>query len=110
MDKWLLSPPVAFIIVLAVSFLLSRLFSKLSFRPKSHTKGEGESYACGEDNYDNTVQPDYNTFFAFAFFFTIAHVATLIMTTVHARNMQAFVLAFLYITGTAIGLYILLRE
>ena len=110
MDKWLLAPPVAFIIVLAVSFLLSRLFSKLSFRPKSRTKGEGESYACGEDTYDNTVQPDYNTFFAFAFFFTIAHVATLIMATVHTQNMQGFVLAFLYIIGTVIGLYILLRN
>ncbi|MFH0764308.1 MAG: NADH-quinone oxidoreductase subunit A [Candidatus Omnitrophota bacterium] len=110
MDKLLLSPPVAFIIVLAVCFLLARLFSKLSFRPKSHTGGEGESYACGEKTYDNTAQPDYNTFFAFAFFFTIAHVATLIMATVHAQNMQAFVLAFLYIIGTVTGLYILLRK
>jgi NADH:ubiquinone oxidoreductase subunit 3 (subunit A) len=110
MDTWLLSPPVAFIIVLAVSFLLSRLFSRLSFRPKSHSKGEGESYACGEENYDNTVQPDYNSFFAFAFFFTIAHVATLIMATVHVQNMQAFVLAFLYIIGTVVGLYVLLRK
>jgi NADH-quinone oxidoreductase subunit A len=110
MDKWLLSPPVAFIIVLTACFLLSRLFSKLSFRPKSHSMGEGESYACGEKTYDNTVQPDYNTFFAFAFFFTIAHVATLIMATVHARNIQSFVLALLYIICTVTGLYILLRK
>jgi len=110
MDKWMLSPPVAFIIVLGVSFLLSWLFSRLSFRPKSHTSGEGESYACGENNYDNMAQPDYNTFFAFAFFFTIAHVATLIMATAHTQNIQGFVLAFLYITGTVTGLYILLRK
>jgi NADH-quinone oxidoreductase subunit A len=110
MGNWLLAPPVAFIIVLSASFLFSYLFSKLSFRPKSHTEGEGKSYACGEDNYDHMAQPDYSTFFPFAFFFTIAHVATLIMTTVPVETIQTFILAFLYITGAIIGLYILLRS
>jgi NADH:ubiquinone oxidoreductase subunit 3 (subunit A) len=110
MNKWLLSPPVAFLIILAVSFLLSYLFSKLSFRPKEHTEGEGKSYACGEDTFDNTAQPDYSNFFPFAFFFTIAHVATLIMTAVHMETITVFTLAVLYITGVVIGLYILMRS
>ncbi|MFH0791394.1 MAG: NADH-quinone oxidoreductase subunit A [Candidatus Omnitrophota bacterium] len=110
MNKWMFSPPVAFFIVLSVSFLLSYLFSKLSFRPKSHTEEEGKSYACGEDNYDHMAQPDYSTFFPFTFFFTIAHVATLIMTTVPVETMRTFIIAFLYITGAVVGLYILLRS
>jgi NADH-quinone oxidoreductase subunit A len=108
--KLILSPPIAFFIVLFVSILLSRLFSRLSFHPECHTVGEGKSYACGEDNYDHMAQPDYSTFFPFAFFFTIAHVATLIMTTVPVETYKTFILAFLYITGAIVGLYILLRS
>jgi len=108
--KWILSPPIAFFIVLSVSLLLSRLFSNLSFHPKGRTAEGRKSYACGEDNYDHMAQPDYSTFFPFAFFFTIAHVATLIMTTVPVETYQTFILAFLYITGAIVGLYILLRS
>ncbi len=110
MYNWMLSPPVAFTVVLAAGFLLLSLFSRLSYRPKKHATDEGEPYACGEDNFDNTAQPDYSTFFPFAFFFTIAHVATLIMTTVPGETMLTFGLVFLYISGAVIGLYILLRN
>ncbi|MFA4888607.1 MAG: NADH-quinone oxidoreductase subunit A [Candidatus Omnitrophota bacterium] len=110
MGQWLLVPPIAFIIVLLASFLLEYLFSRLSFRPKAHSDGEGKPYACGEENYDHMAQPDYSTFFPFAFFFTIAHVSTLIMTTVPVETIQTFVLAFMYLAGAVIGLYILLRS
>ena len=110
LEEWLLSPPVAFIIVLLACFFFSFLFSKLAIRPQKHTKDEGKPYACGEDNYDHMVQPDYSTFFQFAFFFTIAHVATLIMTTVPVETLQTFTLAILYILGAVIGLYILMRS
>jgi NADH:ubiquinone oxidoreductase subunit 3 (subunit A) len=110
MDKWLVSPPMAFVVIICASFLLSRLVSKLSFRPKGHSKDEGEAYACGQENYDHMAQPDYSTFFPFAFFFTIAHVATLMMTTVHVQTVQTFAFIFLYITVAMIGLYILIRS
>lgn len=110
MKEWILSPPIAFFIMLFTCVLLSYLFSKLAYRPKSHTEGEGTSYACGEANYDHMAQPDYSTFFPFAFFFTIAHVATLIMTTVPVVTVRTFVIAFLYIIGVVTGLYILLRS
>jgi NADH:ubiquinone oxidoreductase subunit 3 (subunit A) len=110
MDKILLSPPMAFIIILAVILLASRLASIISFKSKIKADGRGEPYACGEDNYDHAVQPDYSNFFAFAFFFTIAHVAALIMTTVHAENITAFILAGLYIIAAITGLYILMRD
>ena len=106
----LLAPPFAFIILLAVFWLLSRLLSRLSFRPAKHTVGEGKAYACGEDNYNNTVHPDYSQFFPFAFFFTLAHVAALMMTTVPKETLPTFAVAFIYIAGAIVGLFILIRK
>ncbi len=110
MEKCFLSPPAAFIIVLLACFLLSYLFSKVSFKANRHTEDGGTPYACGEDNYNHMAQPDYSTFFPFAFFFTIAHVATLIITTVPVEILQTFTLAILYVIGAVIGLYILMRS
>jgi len=110
MAKWLLAPPVTFVIILFMSWVLSRIFSKLSFKPKEHTQGERESYACGEENYNNLAQPDYSTFFPFAFFFTLAHVATLIMSTVPMVSIRLFLMAAIYIIGASLGLYILFRK
>jgi hypothetical protein len=56
------------------------------------------------------AQPDYSTFFPFAFFFIIAHVATLMMATVPMETVQIFILAVLYMACVVMGLYILLRE
>ena len=110
MDKILLTPPLAFLIVLAVSFLLVYLAGRLSFRPKKHTNSETKAYACGEDNYNSKAHPDYSTFFSFAFFFTLAHVATLIVTTVPAQDMKTVPIVFVYIAGGATGLYMLFRR
>lgn len=110
MTKWLLVPPIAFIIIFFVSWLLSWISSKLSFKPKTHSRGECQSYACGEEDYDPMAQPDYSNFFPFAFFFTLAHVATLIMTTVPIANSGTLVMAAFYIIGATLGLYILFRR
>jgi NADH:ubiquinone oxidoreductase subunit 3 (subunit A) len=110
MERWVVSPPVVFILIFAVAWLLARLATGLAFKPRQHTKGERTSYACGEDTYNNMAQPDYSTFFAFAFFFTLAHVATLVMTTVPRETLSSFVMAAIYILGAVLGLSILLRK
>ncbi|MDD5634260.1 MAG: hypothetical protein PHW46_03190 [Candidatus Omnitrophica bacterium] len=111
MKELLLTPPVAFIIVFCALWLIMRLFSRLAFRPtKEERPGSLKSYACGETNYDDMAQPDYSTFFPFAFFFTLAHVATLIMTTVPIENIKSFSMAIIYIFGAVLGLYILFRK
>jgi len=110
MEKWLFAPPVVFIIILFFSWLLSQLFSRLSFKPKKHSIGEGKSYACGEENYDDASQPDYSIFFPFAFFFTLAHVATLMIATVPQVTLKTYALVAIYITGAGLGLYILFRK
>lgn len=110
MSNWLSNPAVVFVIILALLFLLNRLFSRLAFRSNKSETGSCESYACGESSFDNTVQPDYSQFFPFAFFFTLAHVATLMIATMHFVNVGALVIAIFYIIGGIIGLYVLLRK
>ena len=110
MANYLLMPPILFIIVFATIWFLSWLLSRLAYRPVNRTAGGGEAYACGEENYNHLAQPDYSNFFPFAFFFTLAHVATLIMTTVPTGTLGPFVLAAIYVFGVAIGLYILFRR
>jgi NADH:ubiquinone oxidoreductase subunit 3 (subunit A) len=110
MNSAFFSPPVAFVMILALCFFGSFLFSKLSFHSKSRTAGGGKPYECGHEQYDHMAQPDYSIFFPFAFFFTIAHVATLIMTTLPLETLKIFLLIFLYMAGALTGLYILLRK
>jgi len=110
MDKILLSPPLAFLILLVFFWVLSILLSRMAFRGKKQAHGTGESYACGEDVPDHLAQPDYSQFFPYAFFFTIAHVATLIVTTVPMETPRALVMAVIYIFVVVIGLYVLLRR
>jgi NADH:ubiquinone oxidoreductase subunit 3 (subunit A) len=110
MDKWLLSPLAAFVVILFTLWLLTSLLSRLAFRSAKKEEANAESYACGEKNYDHTVAPDYSTFFSFAFFFTLAHVATLIMTFFPVETLGNLALPALYIIGVMLGLYILLRS
>ncbi len=106
----LFSPPGAFVIVLAAAFVLSYLISRLSPKPGAGPKDKGTAYACGEPDYNHVGQPDYSVFFPFAFFFTIAHVATMIMTTVPGGTLHQCILAVVYVAVAAVGLYILMRE
>ena len=109
-NTFLFWPPVALAIVLLTTLAFSWLFSRLAMRPKSHVRDEGEPYACGEEQYNNAARPDYSIFFPFAFFFTIAHVATLIITTVPAASPRVLALAALFISGSVTGLYVLMRK
>jgi NADH-quinone oxidoreductase subunit A len=111
MDKWLFTPPLVFLIIFFLILFLSSLFSWLAWQRKDkRTEGAGKAYACGEDVKDHLAQPDYSQFFPFAFFFTIAHVATLMMTTVPSETAETLVLAVMYISVVVVGLIILLRK
>lgn len=110
MQSIILSPPVVFIVLLIFFWALSVLSSRLAFRSKKHASGTGKPYACGEDIPDHLAQPDYSQFFPYAFFFTIAHVAVLIVTTVPMETLRALFMAIIYILAVVIGLYALLRR
>jgi NADH-quinone oxidoreductase subunit A len=106
----LLLPPVAFLILLLVNILCSYLFSKIAFKKQEQSAEEKSSYACGEDFPDAMIQPDYSQFFPFAFFFTILHVIALVIATVPIETFETVTIAFVYLIGAVISLFILLRR
>ena len=106
MGSILLSPPMVFLIFLALLLLLSRLAGALSARG-ADSEVKTQAYACGESNYANMGQPDFTQFFTVAFFFTIMHVIVLIVTTAPAGMS---VMAALYIAAALLSLLILFRR
>jgi NADH-quinone oxidoreductase subunit A len=105
----LLSPPVAFFILLAAGGLLYWAMGRLA--PSKRTKGEGlKPYSCGEEMPSHMIQPDYGQFLPFAFFFTILHVVALMVTTAAGVTAAAFAIAMVYVLGAMVGLVVLYRK
>jgi NADH-quinone oxidoreductase subunit A len=102
-------PPIALTLMLLVAGGLSWVLSRLAYKGKSGA-GMVKPYACGEDVPDHMIQPDYGQFFPFAFFFTILHVAALMITTVPAEAVSTFVIACVYIAGAVVGLSVLYKR
>jgi NADH-quinone oxidoreductase subunit A len=110
MERLLLSPPAAFVILFAASLTFAGVVSLLSLKQKVRDEGSRKSYACGEDAPTNTMQPDYTQFFPFAFFFTILHVVALLLCTIPVRSAGSLTIAAIYILGTVTGLVIIFRR
>jgi NADH:ubiquinone oxidoreductase subunit 3 (subunit A) len=109
LDKILLLPPIVFLILLAVGYVISLSFTKLAI--KGHeSAGKLEQYACGEDIPAQNVRPDYSQFFPFAIFFTIMHVVALILTTMPKDFSSGYILAAVFICSALVGLLILFRR
>jgi len=106
MQHFFLTPPVAFIVFLGVSFLISALSKKLAARGENIGHKEN-AYACGEDMPLNHAQPDYSEFFKFAFFFTIMHVIALVVAT-DPGGLSIPSGVFLFVT--VLSLFMLLRK
>lgn len=106
MENILLSPPVAFLLLLAV-FIFLAYVSKYMAPKGTAAAGKGEAYAGGENVTSHRAQPDYRQFFPFAFFFTIMHVVVLIVATVPK---EATVISFVYISAALLALLILFRK
>jgi NADH:ubiquinone oxidoreductase subunit 3 (subunit A) len=103
----LLTPPVAFVIVLVIVLFFAYVLSKLAFRPKQLPKGLTKEYACGEDQQNHMIQPDYSQFYPFAFYFTILHVVALMTATVPVATLETSLIAVVYIIGAILGLFVL---
>jgi hypothetical protein len=109
MSDLLLSPPVAFFIVLLTSLGLYALMGKLRFRPRPGEEANKKPYACGEES-NVMVRPDYGQVFPFAFFFTLLHVVALMATTVPYASPGTLAIAVVYVIGAVIGLFVLYRN
>ncbi len=91
---FLVSPPVAFFVFLLGALALYGLGSKMA--PKTtRVGGKQTTYACGEDIPGVKVQFGYRLFFLIALFFTIMHVATLVIATIPGGRMALFAVFYL---------------
>ena len=102
----LLFPPITFIISLFVIYIFASIFS--SFPPKSQPNSEKtKTYACGEDFPSEKVVPNYEEFYPFAIFFTILHVAGLMIATLSSLTVISGLIPVIYILIIAVILLIL---
>lgn len=80
MDTLILTPPVAFLIFVLLFSVCSRGFARYSHEGSRGRNGL-DSYACGQRDVRNYVNPDYSQFFQYAFLFTIMHVLVMVVAT-----------------------------
>jgi len=109
MNWILLSPPLAFLILLIVAALELWSFRALTAKGKE-SKGKAKPYACGEDIDHHRLQPDYYQFFSVAFCFTILHVVAMILATVPSGSPRISMLAALFALSAGVGLIIFMRK
>jgi len=100
MGQFLLNPPIAFLIFLLIGYLIYRLSRALGPKP-SVVEGKLSAYACGEDIPGRKVQPGYHLFH-FAFFFTVLHVAALVIATVPSGSIALVGIVYLLIALIAV--------
>ena len=78
----LLSPPVVFVISLLFALFLAALVTPLAAAPaRQPGSAKHNPYGCGEEVPGVKAEPDYQGFFPFAIFFTLLHVAGLMLAT-----------------------------
>ena len=92
--EFLLSPPVAFLIFLGFAFLLFALGKRMAPKPRK-VGGKLETYACGEHLPGFKIQFGYRLFFFIALFFTMMHVAALVIATVPSGKIVFFAVIYL---------------
>ena len=92
--EFLISPPVAFIVFLIIGFLLYALGSRLAPKLKKEG-GKLTTYACGEDLPGVKLQFGYRLFFFIALFFTMMHVAALVIATLPGGKIVFFGIIYL---------------
>ncbi len=103
---WLFIPPIAFIIFLVIGYLIYRLGGSMGLKLKDEG-GKLKTYACGEDIPGGKVQQTYD-FFHVAFFFTILHVAVLMIATMPSGNIA--IIGVIYLLVGLVSIIMLLRE
>lgn len=106
MEAVLYAPPVTFALFLAIFIVCNKWLKKYSNKGEAgeHTL---DSYACGQRDVENYVNPDYSQFYQYAFIFTIVHVLILVVATAPA---DAQFLPVAYIVSGILSLLIILKR
>ena len=100
----LLSPPVAFVVFILVGLVLY-LFGRRIAPRFNPVGGKATPYACGEDIPMRKIQVSYRLFFHIALFFTIMHVAALMIATLPGGLIG--LLGILYLVVIALAIFAL---
>ena len=98
----LLAPPIAFFIFLAAAFLLYALGRGMAPR-LTRAGGKLATYACGENIPGVKVRFGYRLFFFIALFFTMMHVAVLVIATVPSGKIVFFALFYLVMIALSVS-------
>jgi NADH:ubiquinone oxidoreductase subunit 3 (subunit A) len=101
-ENILLSPPVAFLINLALVGLLSWIGRRLA-APTTESAGKSSTYASGEAPPVDMAAPGYRPFFAVALFFAILHLGVLTL-----GSSQPSVVAGIFLGGLLLALLALI--
>lgn len=104
----ILATPIAFIIFLFVAYLIYKVGGTLGVKKKVEGR-KLDTYACGEDIPSRKEQHAYQ-FFRIAFFFTILHVAALIIVTVPRGTMALLGIIYLLIAIAAVVILLVDKE
>ena len=106
LEAFLLSPPIAGILLFLVIVGISKWLSHYS-RHSVRELHETDSYACGQRGVRNYVSPDYSEFFPYAVLFTLVHAAVLLIAT--APGGVTF-LPSVFIFAIMVMLYLVFRK
>ncbi len=114
MLNYILFPGIVFIVSLIIVLLFSRYTEDIMATNTSSAKDKKESetvYACGEEYEGKKAEPDYNKFFPFAVFFTIMHVAALMIATLASASVKsAMAISIFYLVTVSVILAILYKD
>ncbi len=99
----LLTPLAGFAVFTAAAYGLYRLGDVLAPKLKDEG-GKLEQYACGEDVPAHKFQISYKLFFYAALFFTMMHVAALVIATIPAGSMVLAMAGLLYLAMIALSI------
>lgn len=108
MSQLILAPPIAFIIFVIIAYLVYKGGGTLGAKKKVEGS-KLDTYACGEDIPSKKGQHAYQ-FFRIAFFFTILHVAALIIVTAPSGSMALLGIIYLLIAIAAVVILLVDKE
>jgi hypothetical protein len=105
----LITPLAGFVVFSFVSYAIYRLGAMLA--PKLKDEGAKlAQYACGEDFPARKFQVGYRLFFYAALFFTMMHVAALVIATLPGGSLAYAVLGIFYLLMITLSIVALILK
>jgi NADH:ubiquinone oxidoreductase subunit 3 (subunit A) len=105
----LLTPLLGFALFVGVAFLIYKLGDAVA--PKLKAEGAKlEAYACGEPVPGRQWHVGYRLFFYAALFFTMMHVAALVIATIPGGNLAFALLGIIYLLMITLSIMALILK